>query len=162
MKNISPQSKKILIIVARLIIALIIFEVGVLVGYRKAEFSFRFGDRYYQTFEENHNESPLSFFDKDFTNGSGAVGKIVNIASTTIIVATPENLEKNIRVTDDTMIREFRNNISINDLKIGDHIVVLGSSNDKSEIEAKLIRVLPPPPSDTASTSTNPNPSQKI
>ena len=146
MNNISPRLRKILIIVARIVIALIIFQIGILVGYKKAEFSFRFGDKYYQIFEGNRREPPFSFFDKDFTNGSGAVGEIVNVSTSTIVVATPENLEKIINVNESTIIREFRDTISIKDLKIGDRIVVIGPSDNSSKIEAKLIRVLPPPP----------------
>ncbi len=38
------------------------------------------------------------------------------------------------------------NDIKASDLKVDDSIMVIGSPNDKSEIEARLIRVLPPPP----------------
>jgi hypothetical protein len=43
-----------------------------------------------------------------------------------------------------TDIKSGFKNIKLADLKIGDIIVIIGSPNDKGQIEAKIIRVFPP------------------
>jgi hypothetical protein len=78
--------------------------------------------------------------------GHGAVGKIVSISLPLVVVAGPDNLEKTVVITDGTEIREFRETVSSDQLQIGDFIIVLGSPNDEGQVEAKLIRLAPPPP----------------
>jgi hypothetical protein len=96
--------------------------------------------------------------------GNGAVGKIVSINLPTIVVASPDNIEKTINISDNTLIRQFRDTLNAKDLTVGEHVVVLGeiSNPDNGVIDAKLIRLIPPPPSEigpitnytTSSTST--------
>jgi len=138
-----------------LIIILTAFQAGIFIGYQKASFSNGLGNKYYkQAFGgDKRGTGIMNSFEKDLAGGNGAVGKIVHINETNIVVATPDNIEKTININGNTLIRKFRDEISIKDLKVGDQIIVLGSPNDKSEIEAKLIRLLPPPP-DTNGTST--------
>ncbi len=54
-------------------------------------------------------------------------------------------MEKIILVKDDTEIRELRNALKIDDLKINDYVVVIGEPNDSGQIEAKFIRIMPAP-----------------
>ena len=56
------------------------------------------------------------------------------------------NLEKTVVVTELTEIREFRDTIQVSELTVGDFIVVLGTPNEEGQVEAKLIRTVPPPP----------------
>ena len=95
----------------------------------------------------------MGFFDRDLPGGNGAVGKIVRIDTESIVVATPDNIEKTVKISKDTLIRRFRDEVTLKELKVGDQIVVLGSQNDKAEVEAKLIRLLPPPPSEFSAAS---------
>ncbi|MHB1316748.1 MAG: DUF5666 domain-containing protein [Minisyncoccota bacterium] len=129
------------------IVTLTIFQVGVSVGYRKAIFSHRLGDN----FEKNFKDPRGGFGFKgdpremDMPGGHGAAGKIVSISLPVIIVAGPDNLEKTVVVNDDTEIREFRNNITKDKLQVGSYIIVLGTPDDKGQIDAKLIRLAPVP-----------------
>ena len=146
-----------------LIVVLTAFQAGVFIGYRKASFSNNLGNRYYrQAFEDGKHDGSFGFFGGEIPSGSGAVGKIVRIDQASFVVATPDNIEKTIKITDDTLIRKFRDKISLTDLKIGDQVIVLGGANEKSEIEAKLVRLLPPPPIDeNLATSTQATSSQQ-
>ncbi|MFA6897827.1 MAG: hypothetical protein WC250_00240, partial [Candidatus Paceibacterota bacterium] len=81
-----------------------------------------------------------------FFEAHGATGKIVSIKLPTLVVASPDSVEKVVLVGDNTEIRRFRDVIKAIDLKVDDVVVVVGSPNDSSQIEARLIRVLPPPP----------------
>lgn len=78
--------------------------------------------------------------------GHGAVGEIVSISLPLVVVAGPDNLEKTVVVEENTEIREFRDNITADKLEVGDFIIVLGAPNNEGQVEAKLIRLAPPPP----------------
>jgi hypothetical protein len=73
----------------------------------------------------------------------GAVGEVLKVSSSTLVVAEPNNLEKVIRVSSTTAIRKFRDTITILDIKVGDFISVLGEANGQGEIDAKLVRIMP-------------------
>ncbi|MCX6712101.1 MAG: hypothetical protein NT041_00225, partial [Candidatus Vogelbacteria bacterium] len=76
--------------------------------------------------------------------GHGAAGKIIKINLPTMVVLGSDNLEKVIKVDDGTLVRSFRDTIKVSDLKVGDAIVAIGGDdNDDSQIEVKLIRLLP-------------------
>lgn len=163
LKNINKfKSPKILLgIFVAFIIILASFQAGVFVGYHKAAFSYSMGDRYYKAFDrDDRRGGPNPFSDKDLPGGGGAVGTILKVNLPTLVVSTPDNVEKIIKITDDTIIRQFRNTASTSDLSVGKNIVVIGSPNAQAEIEAKLIRLLPPPPS--ASSSLQVGTSSKI
>lgn len=130
------------------IIGLIIFQAGVAVGERKATFSQRFGDNFERNFRGSDGGRMFPGFPGEgpMPSGHGAVGEIISITLPSVIVAGPDNLEKTIVIGTDTRIREFQSELTSNDLKVGDHIVTLGEPNEEGQIEAKLIRLLPPPP----------------
>ena len=143
----SHSFKGILIGLVIAIIALMLFQAGIAVGYRKATFGHRLGDN----FERNFKDPRGGFTFKnipggmDMPSGYGAVGKIVSVALPLVVVAGPDNLEKTLVVNENTEIREFRNSITKDKLQVGNYIIVLGTPNDAGQIEAKLIRLAPAP-----------------
>lgn len=145
----SASFKGIVVGICLAIILLIILQVGIAIGERRARFANHFGESFERNFRSPqdggfmHRKLPGG---SDMPGGHGAVGKIVSVALPQIIVAGPDNLEKTVIVSSSTEIREFRNTVQSNELKVGDFIVALGVPNDKGEVEAKLIRLLPPPP----------------
>lgn len=158
-KNVS--TKTVWIAGGTLVGALVIFQAGIFVGYHKASFSYRSGDNFHMMFgspERRTGIEPgrmMGFPEGEFTSAYGANGTIIKIDLPTIIIAGADNVEKIIVVNDKTILRHYRNDIGNKDLKVGDSIIVIGSPNASStQIEAKLIRVLPPL-SITAATSTN-------
>jgi hypothetical protein len=80
----------------------------------------------------------------EFIEGHGTFGEIIKIEGNNLVVKGRGNVEKVIIVTEKTVIKSGREDIKFSDLKIGDMIVIIGSPNDKGQIEAKLIRVFPP------------------
>ncbi len=148
----SFQSKKMRVIMGILLalgIVLFIFQAGVLVGYKKAFFSCRLGENYYKGFEGRG--SPGSFLgnldpEKNLSNSNGAIGPIIKISLPSIIVTDKDGIEKTIGVTDDTIYRQSNKEISVSDLKVGDFVMIVGNPDDTGNIEARLVRVLPPPP----------------
>jgi hypothetical protein len=136
------------ILVGMLSIAALVsaFAAGQSLGFHKADFLCGTGGRYQQMFERNEargNDQGFLPMMPPLPDSHGAVGEIVKIEDGVITVATPDNFEKAIRVNDDTLIRKFRDSITVSDLVVGDRVVVIGSPNDSSEVEARLIRVMP-------------------
>ena len=142
----SPRFQGIMTGVGMAIIALVIFQAGVFVGYRKAAFAFKFGDNYYRTFG---NQGPRPFqvpVGEKFMDAHGAAGKIIGVSFPTFVVEGPDSVEKVIRIGEDTEIRRFRDVATSSDLVAGDFVVILGKPNENAEVDAKLIRIMPPPP----------------
>lgn len=131
------------------IIALLIFQAGVTVGQHKARFGDRMGEHFERNFVDMNREgfSPsLGFGEMLPPGGHGAAGEVMSVTLPTFVIAGPDNLERTIVVTDETVIRQYRNEVNTESIRTGNFVVVLGEPNDKGEIEAKLIRFLPPPP----------------
>lgn len=141
------------------IIAMLIFQAGEFVGFKRAEFSFRMGNNYYNNFDGSRSGGMMGrgfgpgMFGGDLTDSHGAAGKIIKIDLPNIVVASPDNIEKTITLNNDTLVRRFRDSIKASDLKVSDFIVVIGAPNDNGQIQAKFIRVMPDP-ADMMGTTT--------
>lgn len=146
----SKNFRKILYGVGIAIAVLVVFQAGMFVGYRKAAFSYRWGDNYHRAFGERGEHMMggrmMGFFgDRDFTNSSGAVGKIVKINLPELVIENKDGIEKSILITDDSIVKRFRETVKPEDIKIGDFVVVIGAPNDNAQVEAKIIRIMPNP-----------------
>jgi hypothetical protein len=154
----SKISLKILCGIGIVIIALLIFYAGVTVGFYKASFGNAWGENYERNFGFGPDRPLLG---KDnFPNANGAIGKIIKIELPTIIVQDKDNTEKVVSINNNTQIQEMRNNITANNLKLDDFIVVIGTPNNQGQVEAKFIRIMPAglpvlPPSQTPISPTN-------
>jgi len=125
------------------IVIVLIFSAGVSVGFRKASFGRAWGENYERNFGMMPNRPP---FGKDnFPNAHGAAGEIIKVELPILIVQDRENTEKVILIADDTKIQKMREDVKIDELKINDFVVIIGSPNDKGQIEAKFIRIMPMP-----------------
>ncbi len=121
-----------------------VLHAGMVIGYRKAAFSFGSGDNYYRMFGNRHRHFGREFpFQGGISEAHGAAGKILSISLPSFTVEGRDNIEKTILIKDDTLIRRFRDAIKPVDLKEGDEVVVIGAPNGQAQIEAKLIRVVP-------------------
>jgi len=141
----SPAFKGVIVGILICVVALIIFEAGVSVGYHKSTFEHRFGNNYYRAFGDRSGKFGLPLRE-DLNSAHGAVGKVVSISLPTVVVADLNNVEKIVSIGSTTLIRRLNTEISAKDIKVDDFIVVLGEPDDNSQIKAKLIRILPSPP----------------
>ena len=146
-KEVLKKSKvrKIVIILVCIVVALLIFQAGMFVGFKKAGFSFRTGEQYFRQMNGGRNDQFMGMNRSDFENSHGAIGKIINISLPSIIIADKDNVEKTVTISTSTEIKNFKDSVKSEDLKVGDFVTVIGSPNDKAEIEAKLIRIMPDP-----------------
>jgi hypothetical protein len=150
------QSRTVRLVLIGITIALaviIVFEAGVFVGFRKASFSYRLGDNYYRAFRGGRPMMMSGFDGDNIPGGHGASGKIIKIALPDIVIADDDNVEKTIVIGSSTVIKRFDQTVSPQDIRVDDFVVALGSPDTNSQIQAKFIRLLPPPQEDTATTS---------
>lgn len=155
------QSKlftRILLGIGMMIVALMIFQAGVFVGYHKAAFSYRWGQDYYHTFgRAGRGGFPMGMMGmdrEDFPSAHGATGKVIRIDLPTFVIEGPDKIERVVLTSHQTIVRRFRDTIAPAELKIDDYVVVIGAPNDKSQIEARLIRLMPAPPDSMMGTGT--------
>ena len=154
----SKTFKIILLGIGIFVVILLIFQLGLTVGFRKARFSYRWEENYHKNFAGPRNGFLKDFTGKDFIEANGVFGSIIEIGSSTLIIKGRNDTEKIILLKIDTAIKRFQKTIKPEDLKIDESIVVIGSPNDAGQIEAKLIRVTPPAPSAATSASRSPFP----
>ena len=141
----SKTFKTTLIVIGALIVLLLVFKAGEFVGYRKARFSYKWGENYNRNFAGPRGgffgNFGRGFGDHDYINAHGTFGSIIKIDSSTFVVKGNDNVEKTILISDKTTITSRRETIKTSDLKVDDRIAIIGSPNEQGQIEAKLIRV---------------------
>lgn len=145
-------SKIAALVVGVILLMLVSFGGGVAVGFHKAKFSYKFGENYERNFA---GPGPMGmmgpggfpggmmrgFDGRGFRNGHGIAGDIISVSDNTIAIKDFDGQENSISVSDKTLIKRGPDTISINDLKNGDKIVVMGRPGDNGTIDADLIRV---------------------
>jgi len=128
-----------------LIIILLTFKAGMSIGLRKADFSGNWGENYHQNFAGPKGGFMQDMWQDEYLEANGAFGQIIKIENNNLIVKNKSNIEKIILVTENTIIKNLKNDIKIENLNIDDFIVVIGEPNNDGQIEAKLIRKMPEP-----------------
>ncbi len=139
------------------VVALIIFQAGMFVGFKKAGFSFRTGEQYFRQMGGKPDDQFMGMNRGDFTDSHGANGKILSINLPLVVVSDKDGVEKTIIISTSTDIRKMKDTIKAEDLIINDFITVIGNPNDKAQIEARLIRIMPDPaniPNNSSGTTT--------
>ena len=140
-----------------IVVALLIFQAGMFVGFERASFSFQIGDQYFRQMNGMPNDHFLGINRSDFENSHGTAGKIISIELPKIVVAGKDNTEKTVLISTSTDIRGFKDTIKPEDLKINDFVTIIGMPNNNAEVVADLIRIMPDPgsvPPNLLGTST--------
>lgn len=141
--------KGIILSIAGLIILSFVFSLGVFVGAKRADFSFKWAEEYHRNFGGPQKGFFGEFMgpNNGFANANGSFGQIIKIDNNILTVKDldGDNSEKTILVSDKTIIIYLKKNIKLADLKTGDNIVTIGNPNNNGQIQADLIRVMPAP-----------------
>ncbi len=140
---------KVLAVLGTLIIALFIFEAGVVVGFHKASFASHWQENYAHNFG-----GPGGFFNTQVPNPHGTAGKIVSLSLPTFVVAGPDENERTVELDDDTIIRDGAATVDSNDLTVGKFVVIIGTPNDNGIVDARLVRIMPAPGTSTTATTS--------
>lgn len=141
----SKSFRNIILAVTSLVAILLILKVGIFIGYKKAGFSYRWGENYHRNFAGPKGGFFKEFEGRDFIESHGVFGEVIKIDNDSIVIKGKNDVEKLILLSvSSTIIKNSREKIELSGLKIGDLVVVIGSPNDSGAVEAKLIRLMPP------------------
>ena len=139
----SKNFTALLIAVGCAVMLLLVFKAGMYVGFRKANFSYRWGENYHRNFGGPRGGFFHDFNGRDFIDAHGVAGQIIKIDGSMVVIKGRDNVEKIVSVGDSATIQRMRETIKISDLKIGDYVVVIGEPNNAGQIDAKFIRLMP-------------------
>lgn len=152
----SKEFKVLVLSLTGLIAVCAIFEAGMIVGYKKGIYAYRWQEHYEQNFGGPRGRSPFDgkhlspmmgirhFVGSDMMGAHGISGTIIKVDELTIVMRGKDDVEKIIVLDSYARIKRAHDTIHITDLKPQDTIVVIGNPNDAGQIEAKFIRVMPP------------------
>jgi hypothetical protein len=154
-KIYSSKTVKIcVVVIGAMIYGLVIFKLGMVAGYDKADFSHSLGENYRDIFTNQPPSLGEKINDNSFTDANGASGKIIKINDPLLYIEEPNDGEKVVSTDQTTTIRMFREQIPFSRLKTDEFVVVVGDPDGDGTIGAKLIRVVPPPPQRPAAPKT--------
>ncbi|MDB4939895.1 MAG: hypothetical protein JWO40_320 [Candidatus Doudnabacteria bacterium] len=131
---------RILIGLGTIIILLLVFQLGMYIGFRKANFSYRWGENYHKTFGGPSISMIDNFQGRDLVNGHGITGIVAKVENGAIIMKDPNGVEKILNITPQTLLKRGSDTITITDVKIDDRLVVVGSPKNDGTIDAEIIR----------------------
>ena len=142
----SEQEKKwtlrgIIIGIIILIGLLAIFNVGVIVGMKKAEFENRVASQTTNFFPGPRTGMMRGFMGIDAHASTSTIGSISKIDGSTLTIQEKDGTEKSVLINDKTLLRQNRTTMMATDLKTGENIVAFGSTDANGNIVATLIRV---------------------
>ena len=144
--------------IAAVIVAGLIFQAGIFVGYYKASFSYRLGDEYHDVFGTRPMASgtppQFGFLGQGFSGAYGVSGDILKIDLPNIVIEGQNSVEETVVLSTSTIFRKMRDSIKATDLSPEDFVVIIGEPNNLGQIEAKLVRVVPPPPNYSEASDT--------
>ena len=139
------------------VILVFVFGLGVFVGTKRADFSFKWAEAYHQNFGGPQGGFLGDPTGREFTDANGVFGQIIKIDSQTLTIKGRDSVEKIVLVNDKTTISFQRQNKKLADLKIGENVVVIGEPNNNGQIEAELIRIIPPMPNSNTPPTNSPS-----
>ena len=133
---------KIILIVGLSFVIIVIFLTGEEIGFRKAQFSYRFGDNYNRMFGGRSQGRMMPFGDDILLPSDGASGTIIKVSLPKIFLESDNGVEKVVTLDNNSLVRKFRESIASTTLKVGDYIVVLGEPDSAGTVHAGLVRVI--------------------
>ncbi len=139
----SPTFKGILYGIGIVAVGMLIFQAGIAVGFRKANFASDAGDNYRETFGGPARAQIMGPRAGDVPSPHGAAGRIVQVDLPFILLSEDHGIEKVILINDHTIIRRERRVVAPTELRIGDAAIIIGSPNDQAQVQAAFIRLLP-------------------
>jgi RNase P/RNase MRP subunit p29 len=142
----SKLFKGIILIVIALIVVLLAFKAGTMIGFKRADFACGWGDNYHKNFGGPKGGFFEDMNDRNFMPGNGIFGQIIKVEGNTLTIKGQDNLEKSVLVEEKTSIMKFREQLKISDLKVDDNVIVMGEPNESGQTVARLIRIMPLPP----------------
>lgn len=138
----APKTKTLLWILCSVLVVLIVFGLGIAVGYRRAIFASDFGENYYHSMYGSPFGKPMiGVMGLGPITMHGVAGEVIDVASGTILVRDATGDEESVLIVSGTPIREMNNNILMSDVDVGDNVTVIGAPDPQGQVEARFVRV---------------------
>lgn len=134
-----------LISLGAIVVALAVFQAGMFVGYHKAQFSYRWGEQYHRNFAGPREGFFRDMRDRRFIEPHGTFGQILSVDGASLIIKGKDDIERPVLLGNQTVIRRFEETIHADGLRVDEFVVIIGSPNADGAIDAKFVRVMPPP-----------------
>jgi uncharacterized membrane protein len=135
--------RAILWILGGLIILVVVFGLGITVGYDRAGFASGFDQNYYRNFYGAPPGGAMGSVAPPMQVAiHGVVGTVIDLGTSTISVKNQQNNEQSVAISSGTDIRSGDSNTTIGNVAIGDQIAVIGEPNSEGQIDARFIRIL--------------------
>lgn len=120
------------------------FWIGMAIGERRARHFNGWCDGYRHAFMPlGRGRMPLP--SPHLPNAHGVFGRVVSVSNQNIVIQGNDDIEQGVLVTSSTAIRLGDRNATLNDIHTDDQVSVFGVPNSVGQIEARLVRLLPPP-----------------
>lgn len=142
----SKAAKTTLVVIAAVIVGLLVFRAGLLVGYRKARFSYGLGDRYDRNFVGPRGGMMGGFRGDGYFGAHGVTGRVLGIEGGTLLVEDRDGSEKTVTIDANTAIRLYRDTVTPEEIQPDDYVTVIGEPDATGDVVAKFIRIMPEPP----------------
>lgn len=141
----SPNYDRLIKILAALLIALVVFLLGVTAGNYRASFACLWDNNYRVGFDNPRSVFAPFMHDRfgEF-DPHGTVGEIASVRLPSIMIKGRDSSEHVVTIDKDTIIRGLYGTASTSDLVAGNQVIIIGRPDDSGRIEASLVRILPP------------------
>ena len=132
---------------AGLVIVLMAFRAGVMVGYRQAEYSSEWQHFHGSAAINGANGGPRGFLNDHGSVGTITAVNVISSATTSITIHdADDNADKIVLIGAETTVLPRTSTSTALVLQVGQTIAAIGTPNTQGEIVASIIRLLPPPP----------------
>lgn len=138
--------KPFLVVLFLIVFGFAMFQLGINLGSNRGRFACNWAKNYQNNFGGPKQGFPGRPID-NFVEGHGVFGEVIKIGKADIVVTSKDGVEKIININDKTLIKAFNKDIKLDNLKIGDRLMIIGDPNDQGQIDAKLIRIFNKPTS---------------
>jgi hypothetical protein len=142
----TPKTKTLLWTLCAILALLVVFGLGIVVGYRRAIFASSFGENYYRNFYGDPLARPaMGMVNMGSITSHGVVGEVIDVGSGTIAVKSAMGDEASIVIASNTPIREMGSAVPIEEIVVGDNVAIIGEPNSNGQVDAKFIRIFESP-----------------
>ncbi len=130
-----------------ILLLLMVFWLGMMVGEHKAQFTLKWGEKYEDHFGGmNFSAEPGRGFlprpsEKPGIGGHGVAGEILEVDEDSMIILGANNLELVVLIDSDTRVIIGRSFVELDKVEVGTHAVVIGSPTKDAEIDARMIKI---------------------
>lgn len=126
-----------------LIFLVVAFWLGMAIGERRARHFAVWCDGYRHAFvQPGRDRLPLP--SPGLPNPHGVFGRVVSLSGQTIVIEGNDDIEQSVLMTSSTAIRSGDQNVLVTDIHPDAQVSVFGMPNGAGQIEARLVRILPP------------------